>query len=57
VSRKKVSPLKDFCNNKNVNLHQIKYIFHTHTHTATSISSDVLKFLDNNIYSDWEIRL
>jgi len=37
-----------------VNLHQIKYIF---THTATCIANDVLKFLENNSYSDSEIKL
>jgi len=28
-----------------------------HTHTATSISNDVVKFLENNSYPDSEIKL
>jgi len=47
VSRKN-EPLKDFATTC-VNLHQIKYVF---THTATSVSNVVLKFLQNNSYSD-----
>jgi len=44
----KNEPIKDFATTC-VNLHQIKYVF---THTATSVSNVVLKFLQNNSYSD-----
>ena len=52
--QKKSEPSKDYAITC-VNLHQIKYIFYTHT--ATCISNDVLKFLENNSYSDSEIKL
>ena len=45
----KSEPPKDFATIC-VNLHKI-------THTATCISNDVLKFLENNSYSDSEIKL